>query len=331
MKLIIQIPCLNEEETLPITLKDIPREIPGVDEVEILVIDDGSTDRTSEVAKKLGVDHIIRFTERKGLAVAFMTGLDAALKLGADIIVNTDADNQYYGGDIPNLIKPILEGKADIVVGDRNVESIPYFSFIKKKLQKLGSWVVRQLSGTKIPDATSGFRAYNREAALRINIISQFTYTLETIIQAGKKNISITHIPVRTNEKLRESRLYTSTWNYIKKSASTILRVYAMYEPLKVFSIIGGILFLAGLAISVRFLYYYFTGNGAGHIQSLISAAILLVIGFQIGLIGLVSDLIFANRKLIEDLLYRVRGLELLLNKEPEIHYHNKKREKTNR
>lgn len=311
MKLIIQIPCLNEENTLPMTISSIPREIEGIDEIEILVIDDGSTDRTFEVAQQLGVDHIRKFISTKGLAIAFMTGLDTCLKLGADIIVNTDGDNQYQGKEIPRLIKPILEGKADIVIGDREIEKIPHFSFIKKKLQKIGSWVVRQLSNTKVPDATSGFRAYNREAALRINVVSQFTYTLETIIQAGKKNISIAHIPVKTNEKMRESRLYKSTWSYLKKSTATILRVYAMYEPLKIFFYVGGLIFLAGFALGLRFIYYYVTGNGAGHIQSLILAAVLLLIGFQVGVIGLISDLIFANRKLIEDLLYRVRRMEL--------------------
>jgi len=237
--------------------------------------------------------------------------LDTCLKLGADIIVNTDGDNQYQGQEIPRLIKPILEGKADIVIGDREIEKIQHFSFIKKKLQKIGSWVVRQLSNTKVPDATSGFRAYNREAALRINVVSQFTYTLETIIQAGKKNISIAHIPVKTNEKMRESRLYRSTWSYLKKSTATILRVYAIYEPLKIFFYIGGLIFLAGFALGLRFIYYYITGNGSGHIQSLILAAVLLILGFQIGIIGLISDLIFANRKLLEDLLYRVRRMEL--------------------
>lgn len=311
MKLVIQIPCLNEENTLPMTISSIPRKIQGVDEIEILVIDDGSTDRTFEVAKQLGVDHIRRFTSTKGLAVAFMTGLDTCLKLGADIIVNTDGDNQYQGQEIHRLIRPILEGKADIVVGDRNIEKIPHFSFVKKKLQRIGSWVVRQLSNTTVPDTTSGFRAYNREAAMQINVVSQFTYTLETIIQAGKKNISITHIPVKTNEKMRESRLYRSTWSYIKKSAATILRVYAMYEPLKIFFYTGGLIFLAGFALGLRFVYFYFTDKGAGHIQSLILAAVLLILGFQIGVIGLISDLIFANRKLIEDLLYRVRRMEL--------------------
>jgi len=311
MKLIVQIPCLNEEQTLPITVRDIPRQIEGVDEIEILVIDDGSVDRTAEVAKSIGVDHLVRFTNNKGLAKAFMAGLDASLRLGADIIVNTDADNQYNGQDIPKLIEPILDGKADIVIGDRQTDTISHFSFIKRKLQKLGSWAVRWASNTDIPDTTSGFRAYSREAALRMNVISKFTYTLETIIQAGKKNLAITHVPIRTNEKLRESRLFLSIWQYLKKSMGTIVRIYAMFEPLKTFFYVGAAIFSLGLLISLRFLYYYFTTPGSRHIQSLILAAVLFIIGFQIIVIGLVADLISGNRRLIEDILYRLRKLEL--------------------
>lgn len=312
MKLIIQIPCLNEEKTLPVTLKDLPKQIDGIDEIETLVIDDGSTDQTVDVARKHGVTHIVRLTNRKGLAEAFMTGLDACLKLGADIIVNTDGDNQYRGSDIARLIKPILRGKADMVVGDRQVDRVVYFSPLKKKLQKLGSWVVRHVSNTSVPDATSGFRAYSREAALRLNIISRFTYTLETIIQAGKKNIALSHVKVATNGKLRESRLFQSIPSYIKRSIGTMLRIYTMYEPLKTFVKIGAFIFSAGFFVSLRFLWYYlFVDGGRGHIQSLILSAVLMLIGFQVGLIGLVADLISGNRRLIEDCLYRVKKIEM--------------------
>ena len=312
MKLMIQIPCLNEEQTLPVTIKDIPRQIDGVDEVEVLIIDDGSTDHTVDVAKENGVDHVVKFTNNKGLAKAFTAGLDACLKLGADIIVNTDGDNQYNGQDIPKLIKPILDGKADMVIGDRRTDNIAHFSFLKKRLQKLGSWAVRRVSGTDIADTTSGFRALNREAALKTNVVSDFTYTLETIIQAGKKNIAVTHVPIETNEKLRESRLFSSIRKYMQRSATTIIRIYAMFEPLKTFSYVGGSVFLLGFLISLRFLYFYFIGSGQGHVQSLILAAVLFIIGFQIMVIGLVADLISGNRKLIEDSLYRIRKLELL-------------------
>jgi len=312
-KLIIQIPCYNEETTLPVTLKNIPRNIKGVDEVEILVIDDGSTDHTVEVAKANGVNHIVKFTNNKGLAEGFLTGLDACLRLGADIIVNTDGDNQYNGTDIEKLIEPIIREKADIVVGDRQVDNIPHFSPMKKKLQHLGSWVVRQVSGTDIPDTTSGFRAFSREAALKINVVSRFSYTLETIIQAGKKNIAITHVPVGTNSKLRESRLFKNTYSYIKRSLATIVRIYTMYEPIKTFFLIGGTIFSGGLILSLRFLYFYFFTpyGGQGHIQSLILAAVLFIVGFQVMVIGLLSDIIAANRRLIEDTLYRVKKLEL--------------------
>ncbi len=311
MKLIIQIPCLNEEQTLPQTLADLPRYIDGISEIEYLVIDDGSTDRTVEVARANGVHHIVRLTNRKGLAEAFMAGLDACLKLGADIIVNTDGDNQYRGSDIEKLVRPILDRKADMVVGDRQVESIAHFSPLKKRLQKIGSWVVRHVSETNVPDATSGFRAYSREAALRMNVISRFTYTLETIIQAGKKNIALSHVRINTNGKLRESRLFSSMPAYIKRSASTIFRIYAMYEPLKMFAISGTIIFTPGALLAVRFLYFFFTGNGTGHIQSLILSAVLMIVGFQIAMIGLVADLIGGNRRLIEDSLYRIKKLEL--------------------
>ncbi|MDZ7267396.1 MAG: glycosyltransferase family 2 protein [candidate division KSB1 bacterium] len=311
MKLIIQIPCLNEEQTLPLTLADLPRHIPGIDVIEYLVIDDGSTDRTAEVARQHGVHHLVRFTSRKGLAEAFMAGLDACLKLGADLIVNTDADNQYRGADIEKLVRPILEGRADMVIGDRQVEKIAHFSPLKIKLQKLGSWVVRHVSETSVPDATSGFRAYSREAALRMNVISRFTYTLETIIQAGKKHIALGHVQINTNGKLRESRLFTSIPDYLRRSIGTIFRIYLMYEPLKAFSWIGALVFAPGLAGALRFLYYYFTGDGGGHVQSLILSAVLMIVGFQIFMIGLLADLIAGNRRLQEDTLYRIKKLEL--------------------
>lgn len=310
MKLIIQIPCYNEEATLPLTLKGLPRSFQGVDEVEILVIDDGSTDRTVEVAKQQGVHHIVRLTHHKGLAAAFSAGLDACLRLGADLIVNTDADNQYVGEDIQRLIQPILNGEAEMVIGDRQINSVPHFSLIKKQLQRFGSWTVRQLSGTEIPDTTSGFRAFSREAAMRLNVISRFTYTLETVIQAGKKNIGLTHVPIRVNPQLRPSRLFSSVLGYIKRSTATILRIYTMYEPLKMFFTIGSIIFGIGVLIGVRFLYFYFSHRGTGHVQSLILAAVLMIVGFQVIMIGLLSDIIAANRLLIEEILYRIKKIE---------------------
>ncbi|MBC7186572.1 MAG: glycosyltransferase family 2 protein [Calditrichaeota bacterium] len=315
MKLIIQIPCYNEEATLPVTLQALPKSVPGVDELEVLVIDDGSTDRTVEVARAHGVNHIVRLTKNKGLAEGFMVGLDACLKLGADIIVNTDADNQYCAADIETLIRPILEGKAEMVIGDRQINGLAHVPFVKKKLQLLGSWVVRQVSGTSIPDATSGFRAMSRDAALRLNVVSNFTYTLETIIQAGKKNIALAHVPVRTNSTLRESRLFKSIWAYVRKSMGTIFRIYTMYEPLRMFLYIGSAVFGVGVLIGLRFLYFYlFAGKGSGHIQSLILAAILIIVGFQVFMIGLLADLIGANRRLIEEALYRIKKTELTVS-----------------
>ncbi len=263
-KLIIQIPCLNEADTLPSTLRDLPRQIPGIDTIEVLVIDDGSTDGTVEVARAAGVQHIISLRNRRGLATAFTTGIDAALKLGADFIVNTDGDNQYAGADIPTLVAPLVSGEADIVIGDRNVETLKHLSWTRKRLQHLGSWVVRQVSNTRVPDTTSGFRAYTREAALRMNIVSDFTYTLESIIQAGKKRMAIAHVPIRSNPKTRPSRLFDNVWVYLKRSASTIVRIYTMYEPFKVFTTIGLMTFAAGLAISFRFLYFYLNNDGIG-------------------------------------------------------------------
>jgi len=311
-KLIIQIPCLNEAETLPATLADLPRSVPGIDVVEVLVIDDGSRDRTAEVAKAQGVAHVIRFRQRKGLAAAFIAGIDASLRRGADYIVNTDADNQYAGRDIARLLEPLLRGDADIVVGDRNIRDLEHMSWPRKLLQRLGSWTVRQVSATNVPDTTSGFRAYTREAALRMTIVSDFSYTLESLIQAGKQRMAVTHVPISTNPRTRPSRLFGSVLSYIKQSAATIVRIYTMYEPLKVFTYIGTTIFVAGFLISMRFLYYFlFTFESEGKVQSLILSAVLMIVGFQVVLIGLVADVISGMRKLLEDLLYRVRRMEL--------------------
>lgn len=311
MKLIIQIPCYNEEKTLPLTVRDLPRTVEGIDQVEILVVDDGSGDRTAAVAKEIGVDHIVRNTCNKGLARTFLVGLDASLRLGADIIVNTDGDNQYKGELIPRLIQPILEGRADIVIGDRQTDTIPHFSPTKKKLQKLGSFLVRILSGTDVPDAVSGFRAFSREAALQMNVVSSFSYTIETIIQAGRKNLAVANVPIGTNPKTRESTLFKSIPKFLEHSATTMIRMYTMYQPLKVFFYIGLFCILAGLMPSIRFIIYYLMGEGVGHIQSLILAAVLFIIGFQVLMIGLVADVISFNRKLIEETLLRVRRIEL--------------------
>ncbi len=310
-KLIIQVPCFNEEEHVAATLADLPRQMRGVADIEVLVIDDGSSDRTAEVARLNGADYILRLPNNRGLACAFRAGLDAALHLGADVIVNTDGDNQYSGRNIEDLIQPILSGAADMVVGDRDPRNLRHFSRAKRLLQHYGSWVVRTLSGTKIPDATSGFRALSRTAAMRLNVISDFTYTLETIIQAGKKKLPVTHVPVTTNPDRRNSKLFTSTWGYVKRSAATIIRIYALYEPLKVFSYIGGTLIAAGTVLGLRFMYHFFTEGGRGHLQSLMLTVLLIIIGFQTVLIGLVADLIGANRSLLEDLLFRFRRMEL--------------------
>jgi glycosyltransferase involved in cell wall biosynthesis len=311
MKLIIQIPCLNEAATLPITLRDLPRSVPGIDVIETLVVDDGSTDDTAAVAAAHGVHHIVRFRRTKGLAAAFMAGIDASLKAGADFIVNTDADNQYAARDIDRLVAPLLAGDADIVIGDRNIRDLRHMSWKKKLLQRAGSWVVRQVSNTKVPDTTSGFRAYTREAALRMTIVSEFSYTLESIIQAGKRRVAIAHVEVGTNPRTRPSRLFDSVWSYLKRSAATIVRIYTMYEPLKVFTYIGAALFLVGFAVSLRFLYYYFFDYEPGKIQSLILSAVLMIVGFQIILIGLLADAMSGVRKLTEDALYRIRRMEL--------------------
>lgn len=310
MKLIIQIPCYNEALTLPRTFAELPRQLDGVDTIEWLIVDDGSTDGTKEVARSCGAHHIVRLTGHQGLARTFAAGIEASLELGADIIVNTDADNQYCAADIPRLIGPIIRGEADFVVGARPIGDIEHFSPTKKFLQRLGSWVVCLVSGTDLPDATSGFRAMSREAALRLNVFSNYTYTLETIIQAGRSNMVVTSAPIRTNPPLRETRLIKSIPDYVKKSVLTIFRIFMLYKPLRFFFYSGMIVFAAGFLIGVRFLYSYFTGQGAGHIQSLILAAVLLSMGFQLGILGLVADLIATNRRLLEDLQYRVRRSE---------------------
>jgi glycosyltransferase involved in cell wall biosynthesis len=318
-KLIIQIPCLNEADVLASTVAALPRKLPGIDEVEILVIDDGSEDATADVARRAGVDHIVRFPQHQGLAKAFSAGVDAALKLGADIIVNTDADNQYEARDIPALVKPILEGRADMVIGDRGPESIAHFSRVKRALQFYGSWVVRGLSGTDVPDAASGFRALSRRAALRLNVMSDFTYTLETLVQAGKKQLAVTHVPVRTRET-RPSRLFSSIPGYLRRSFVTLVRIYSLYEPIRVFWSLGAMMVIAGVVIGIRFLYYYlFDPVGAGKIQSLILAAALSIIGVQTILMGLIADLIALSRSLTEDTLLRVRKIELRLGETPDL------------
>lgn len=311
MKLIVQIPCLNEEGTLPQTVADIPRSIPGLERVEILIIDDGSTDRTVEVAQEIGVDHIIRNKRNLGLAATFRTGIEECLKRGADIIVNTDGDNQYCGADIPKLIQPIIDGRADVVIGDRQTGDVAHFSGMKKLLQKTGSFVVRMLSGVNVPDAVSGFRAISRAAALQINIVSSFSYTIEMLIQVGWKRIATTSVPIRTNSKTRESRLFSSIPNFIQQSLTTMVRMYAMYQPLKVFSLLGMILTLIGIIPIGRFLVFFAMGDGGGHIQSLVVGSVFLIWGVLTLLIGLVADLIAHNRQLIEMTLLRVRNLEL--------------------
>ncbi|MCK5012588.1 MAG: glycosyltransferase family 2 protein [Candidatus Omnitrophica bacterium] len=311
MKLIIQIPCLNEAESLPKTLEALPMRVNGIDVIETLIINDGSTDTTIEVAKQHGVNHIISFTKKKGLARAFGAGLDACLKADADIIVNTDADGQYKGEDIPRLIKPILEGKADIVVGNRDIENVRQFSWIKKRLQRIGSAIVRHLANSTVSDTTTGFRAYNREAALKLNIISDYTYTLESIIQAENKDLAIANITISTNEVKRKSRLFKSIPEYIKRSIVTIIRIYSMFNPFRVFTTIGMTTSAVGFFIGCRFVFYYLTESGGGKIQSLILAAVLLIIGFQILIVGLLADLISANRRLIEDALLRIKKIEL--------------------
>lgn len=310
MKLIIQIPCYNEEQTLPMVFRDLPRSVEGIDEIETLIIDDGSTDDTVRVARELGADHIVRFPNNRGLAKGFMAGLDACLRLGADIIVNTDGDNQYYGGDIPALVQPILEGKAEMVIGDRDTDSIPHFSKLKKRLQKTGSGVVRKASGSNVTDTTSGFRAYSRDAAMRVNVTSEYTYTLETIIDAGNKKMGLANVKIHTNEKLRESRLFKSMWSYIKRSAGTIIRVYTQRKPIKIFLSMALLFLLVGLFPAIRYLFFFFRGDRGGHIQSLIFASIFIMISVMLAVFGLLADMISTNRKVVDEVLYRVKKLE---------------------
>ncbi len=316
-KLIIQIPCYNEEKSLPVALADLPRNVPGFDSVEWLIINDGSTDRTVEVAQNGGVDHIIHFRKNKGLANGFMAGLDACLKLGADVIVNTDADNQYQAIDIPKLIEPILNGSAEMVVGARPIDDMQHFSSMKKFLQKAGSKVVRIVSKTKVKDVTSGFRAFSRDAAMRLNVFNDYTYTLETVIQAGQKNMAIVSIPIQTNEYLRPSRLMRSIPSYIYKSISTIARIFIVYKPFRFFMSIGLTLFSIGMLIGFRFIYFYLTGDREGHIQSLILGSILLGIGFQTILVAFLSDLLSVNRRLLEDVQYRLKKNNFKWHKKP--------------
>jgi glycosyltransferase involved in cell wall biosynthesis len=320
VKLIIQIPCFDEERTLPATLQDLPRQIPGIDEVEWLVIDDGSTDRTVEVARAGGVDHIVRLTNNRGLAAAFQAGLDACLKLGADVIVNTDADNQYMGADIEKLVAPILEGRADMVIGDRETDQIEHFSPVKKLLQRWGSAVVRRASDTDVPDTTSGFRAYNREAALQLQVVSKFTYTLESLIQAGKMVVAVDHVPIRTNAKTRESRLFPSMWSYVRRNGLSIFRIYALYEPLRLFMIGAALTALVGAFIWGRFLWFLVQGEGGGHIQSLILGSTLFIVAVQFATLGIVGDILAGSRVLQQRILERVRRVELHLGVEPS-HY----------
>ena len=310
MKLIIQIPCYNEAETLEIALNALPKHIDGIDTIEYLIINDGSKDNTVEVAKRWGVHYVVNFRRNKGLAKGFMAGLDACLRNGADIIVNTDADNQYCGDDIEKLVRPILEGKTDIVIGERPIDQTEHFSPLKKKLQHFGSWVVRKASNSDIPDAPSGFRAYSREAAMRLNVVNEYTYTLETIVQAGRDKIAMTSVPIRTNGELRPSRLFSSMFGYVKKSMLTIIRAFMMYKPLRFFTILGAIPLVLGVLLGVRFLVFLFQGAGGGHVQSLILASLLIMIGIQTVIVGLQADVIAANRKILEDIQYHVRKMD---------------------
>jgi glycosyltransferase involved in cell wall biosynthesis len=319
MRLIVQIPCLNEEETLPATVRDIPRRIEGIDQVEILVIDDGSTDRTAQVARELGVDHVVVFPRNRGLGHAFQAGFDACLKLGADIIVNTDGDNQYCGGDIPLLVKPILEGRADLVIGDRQTHSIAHFSSVKRLLQRSGSRMISRLAGLALPDVASGFRAFSRETALQLCTFATFDHTAEHAVQAGQKRLAVLSVPIHTNPKSRESRLFANISQFVLRSGSISLRTYTQYKALKVFAICGALTFLLGVLLGLRFLFYFFlTAEGVLHVQSVILAAILLLAGFQMFLTGIVADLIATSRSLLEDTLTRVKKIELAQRDERE-------------
>jgi len=311
LKLIVQIPCLNEEDTLPATLGDIPRRIDGIDEIEVLVIDDGSTDRTEEVARENGVEHILSFSANRGLGYAFAAGMDYCLRAGADIIVNTDGDNQYQGADIAELVKPILEGRAELVIGDRRPQEVAHFSFSKKWLQRLGSRTVSRLANLEVPDVASGFKAYSREAASRINMFTDFDHTVDHVIQAGRRRIPTVSVPIRTNEKLRESRLFSGVGEFISRSLSVMVRVYSSYGAMRVFSTLGGLSILVGVALGLRFLYFFFfTAHHGLHVQSLILAAILMLAGLQMILTGIVADLVNSSRSIQEDIAYRLRRLE---------------------
>jgi glycosyltransferase involved in cell wall biosynthesis len=305
IKLIVLIPCLNEELTLPSVIKSIPKKITGIDIIETMVVDDGSTDKTSEIAKKLGVTYILRNTRNRGLAKSFSLGLNSALFHGADIIINTDGDNQYPQGDIDRLVRPIIEGLADIVIADRQTQKIAHFSPLKKAFQSLGSKITCYLAGIDVPDAVSGFRAYSRQAAMQLNVVTEFSYCTETIIQAGKKKLKVVSIPVTTNPKTRESRLFKNMWQHMKKTGSTMVRVFAMYEPLKTFFSLGAFFLIIGILFFGRFFYFFLIGLGAGHLQSIVFGAVMFLAGFQVMVLGLVSDLIAGNRKLIEEVLYQ--------------------------
>ena len=313
MKLIIQIPCYNEAETLEITLNDLPKHIDGIDEIEYLIINDGSKDNTVEVAKNWGVNYVVSFKKNKGLAKGFMAGIDACLMNGADIIVNTDADNQYCGDDIETIVRPILDGKADIVIGERPIDQTEHFSWLKKKLQHFGSWVVRKASGTKIPDAPSGFRAYSREAALQLNLVNEYTYTLEQIVQAGRTGIPIMSVPIKTNGELRPSRLFHSMFGYIKKSMVTIVRAYLMYKPMRFFTFLGILPFTIGFAIGLRYIVRLFMGIASGNVQSLILCSLLIMIAVMIWVLGMMADVISANRKISQEVQRRARDIDYRL------------------
>lgn len=313
MKLIVQIPCLNEEGTITETIADIPREIPGIDEVEILIIDDGSSDATIATAQAAGAEHYISFAKNRGLAAAFSAGLEESVRLGADVIVNTDADNQYAGSSIPDLVKPIVDREADIVLGARPIDEIEEFSWIKKRLQRLGSWLVRKVSATEVSDATSGFRAYSRHAAMQLTVVSGFTYTHETLIQAGRSGLHVGEAAIKTNPKTRESRLFKSIPDYISRSVNTIFRIYALYRPMTLFNAIAAVFIIAGVALGARYLVYHFLGEGTGHVQSVIIAGLLIMLGGQALVVGILADLIAANRKLVQETLSRVRDLQARL------------------
>lgn len=316
MKLIIQIPCFNEEATLGLTLEELPRQLSGIDQIERLIVDDGSTDRTAEVARQNGVEHLVRFPRNLGLARAFLAGIETSLAAGADIIVNTDADNQYCAQDIPKLIQPILDGTAEIVIGARAIAATEHFSWSKKLLQRLGSAVVRFASNTDVADAPSGFRAFSREAAMHLNVFSSYSYTLETIIQAGQKNITVISVPIRTNPLQRPSRLAKNTWHYVTRSIATIVRIFMSYSPLRFFIALSGVPFILGLALIARWLFIYLSGTSRAHVPSLIAAAIFLLSGVQLVIVGLVADLLSVNRKLLEDIQLRMRRLQLKAQKD---------------